>query len=48
MTMAAEARRNAALREIDRHRVSLARRLRQAVAEEEADALAHAGGAAAG
>ena len=44
MTMAAEARRNAALREIDRHRVSLARRLRQAVAEEEADALADAGG----
>ena len=40
MTMAAEARRNAALREIDRHRTTLARRLRAAVAEAEADVVA--------
>ena len=43
MTMAAEARRNAALREIDRHRATLARRLRAAVAEAEADVAAGAG-----
>jgi hypothetical protein len=36
MIMAAEARRNAALREIDRHRTSLGPRLRQAVLEAEA------------
>jgi len=37
MIMAAEARRNAALREIDRHRATLGRRLRQAVLEAEAE-----------
>lgn len=36
MIMAAEARRNAALREIDRHRASLGRQLRQAVLDAEA------------
>jgi hypothetical protein len=36
MIMTAEARRNATLREIDRHRETLGRRLRQAVAEVEA------------
>jgi hypothetical protein len=36
MTMAAEARRNAALQEIDRHRASFAKRLRGAVDEVEA------------
>jgi hypothetical protein len=36
MIMAAEARRNAALREIDRHRTTLGRQLRQAVLEAEA------------
>jgi hypothetical protein len=36
MIMAAEARRNAALREIDRHRATLGRQLRQAVLEAEA------------
>jgi hypothetical protein len=46
ITMAAEARRNAALREIDRHRATLARRLREAVIEAEADAGADAGEAA--
>jgi hypothetical protein len=40
MIMAAEARRNAALREIDRHRASLGRRLRQAVLEAEAQEVA--------
>jgi hypothetical protein len=42
MTMAAEARRNAALREIDRHRASLGRQLRQAVLEAEAQEVAFA------
>ena len=37
MIMAAEARRNAALREIDRHRDALGRKLRQAVLEAEAE-----------
>jgi hypothetical protein len=41
--MAAEARRNAALREIDRHRATLGRQLRQAVLEAEAEAVAQAG-----
>jgi hypothetical protein len=36
MIMTAEARRNATLREIDRHRETLGRRLRQAVVEAEA------------
>jgi hypothetical protein len=36
MILAAEARRNAALREIDRHRATLGRQLRQAVLEAEA------------
>jgi hypothetical protein len=40
MTMAAEARRNAALREIDRHRTTLGRQLRQAVLEAEAHEIA--------
>ena len=40
MIMAAEARRNAALREIDRHRATLGRRLRQAVLEAEAQEVA--------
>jgi hypothetical protein len=40
MIMTAEARRNAALREIDRHRASLGPRLRQAVLEAEAQDLA--------
>ncbi|HEY2231135.1 MAG TPA: hypothetical protein VGI22_26045 [Xanthobacteraceae bacterium] len=35
MIMTAEARRNATLREIDRHRETLGRRLRQAVVEAE-------------
>jgi hypothetical protein len=43
MIMAAEARRNAALREIDRHRASLGRQLRQAVVEAEAQEVAFAG-----
>jgi hypothetical protein len=43
MIMAAEARRNAALREIDRHRDTLGRQLRQAVLEAEAEEVAHAG-----
>ena len=42
MIMAAEARRNAALREIDRHRASLGRQLRQAVLEAEAQEVAFA------
>ena len=42
MVMAAEARRNAALREIDRHRASLGRQLRQAVLEAEAQEVAFA------
>ena len=42
MIMAAEARRNAALREIDRHRATLGRRLRQAVREAEAEEVAFA------
>jgi len=48
MIMAAEARRNAALREIDRHRATLGRQLRQAVLEAEAEevALANEGAAA--
>jgi hypothetical protein len=40
MIMAAEARRNAALREIDRHRTTLGARLRQAVLEAEAEEVA--------
>jgi hypothetical protein len=40
MIMAAEARRNAALREIDRHRATLGRQLRQAVLEAEAEEVA--------
>jgi hypothetical protein len=40
MIMAAEARRNAALREIDRHRATLGRQLRQAVLEAEAREIA--------
>jgi hypothetical protein len=47
MIMAAEARRNAALREIDRHRATLARQLRQAVLEAEAQEIAIAGEGAA-
>jgi hypothetical protein len=43
MIMAAEARRNAALREIDRHRATLGRQLRQAVLEAEAQEVAFAG-----
>jgi hypothetical protein len=43
MIMAAEARRNAALREIDRHRATLGRQLRQAVLEAEAQEVAGAG-----
>jgi hypothetical protein len=43
MVMAAEARRNAALREIDRHRATLGRQLRQAVLEAEAREIAVAG-----
>jgi len=48
MIMAAEARRNAALREIDRHRATLGRQLRQAVLEAEARevAIAQEGAAA--
>jgi hypothetical protein len=48
MIMAAEARRNAALREIDRHRATLGRQLRQAVLEAEARevAIAEEGAAA--
>jgi hypothetical protein len=42
MIMAAEARRNAALREIDRHRATLGRQLRQAVLEAEAQEVAFA------
>jgi hypothetical protein len=42
MIMAAEARRNAALREIDRHRATLGRQLRQAVLEAEAHEVAFA------
>jgi hypothetical protein len=42
MIMAAEARRNAALREMDRHRVTLGPRLRQAVLEAEAQEVAFA------
>ena len=40
MIMAAEARRNAALREIERHRATLGRQLRQAVLEAEAREIA--------
>jgi hypothetical protein len=40
MIMAAEARRNAALREIDRHRTTLGARLREAVLEAEAEEVA--------
>jgi hypothetical protein len=40
LIMAAEARRNAALREIDRHRATLGRQLRQAVLEAEAQEVA--------
>jgi hypothetical protein len=40
MIMAAEARRNAALREIDRHRATLGPRLRQAVLEAQAQDVA--------
>ncbi len=47
MIMAAEARRNAALREIDRHRATLGRQLRQAVLEAEAQEVAGAGKGAA-
>jgi hypothetical protein len=47
MIMAAEARRNAALREIDRHRATLGPRLRQAVLEAEAQEVAFAGEGAA-
>jgi hypothetical protein len=47
MIMAAEARRNAALREIDRHRATLGRQLRQAVLEAEAQEIAIAGEGAA-
>jgi hypothetical protein len=47
MIMAAEARRNAALREIDRHRATLGRQLRQAVLEAEAREIAVAGEGAA-
>jgi hypothetical protein len=47
MIMAAEARRNAALREIDRHRATLGRQLRQAVLEAEAQEVAFAGQGAA-
>jgi hypothetical protein len=43
MIMAAEARRNAALREIGRHRSTLGRQLRQAVLEAEAEEVACAG-----
>ena len=43
MIMAAEARRNAALREIDRHRATLGRQLRQAVLEAEAQEVATGG-----
>jgi hypothetical protein len=43
MIMAAEARRNAALREIDRHRSTLGRQLRQAVLEAEAEEVGHTG-----
>jgi hypothetical protein len=42
MIMVAEARRNAALREIDRHRATLGRQLRQAVLEAEAREVAFA------
>jgi hypothetical protein len=47
MIMAAEARRNAALREIDRHRATLGRQQRQAVLEAEAREIALAGEGAA-
>jgi hypothetical protein len=47
MIMAAEARRNAALREIDRHRATLGRQLRQAALEAEAREIASAGEGAA-
>jgi hypothetical protein len=47
MIMAAEARRNAALREIDRHRATLGPRLRQAVLEAEAQEVEFAGEGAA-
>jgi hypothetical protein len=47
MIMAAEARRNAALREIDRHRATLGRQLRQAVLDAEACEMAVAGEGAA-
>jgi hypothetical protein len=47
MIMAAEARRNAALREIDRHRTTLGERLRQAVLEAEAEEVAAAAESAA-
>jgi len=47
MIMAAEARRNAALREIDRHRATLGRQLRQAVLDAEAREIAVAGEGAA-
>jgi hypothetical protein len=43
LIMAAEARRNAALREIDRHRATLGRQLRQAVLEAEVQEVAIAG-----
>src|SRR5258708_39147170 len=42
MIMAAEARRNAALREIDRHRATLGRQLRQVVLEAEAQEVGFA------
>jgi hypothetical protein len=45
MIMAAEARRNAALREIDRHRTTLGERLREAVLEAEAEEVAAESGA---
>jgi hypothetical protein len=47
MIMAAEARRNAALREIDRYRATLGRQLRQAVLKAEAQEAAIAGEGAA-
>jgi hypothetical protein len=46
MIMAAEARRNAALREIDRHRDTLGRQLREAVLEAEAAEVGLTGGGA--
>jgi hypothetical protein len=47
MIMATEGRRNAALREIDRHRASLGRKLREAVLDAEAREVASAGEGAA-